>query len=738
MTLGVLTGTVLVFLKNIEKNHKSGRYWLRFPSTSLNLIFFILLAFLIFQIIPLPDSILRFLSPEAGVVGGKSLLVSISMIPGQEEKNWFMLSPYAYPVRLSIIRFTVYGLFFFGLVQVLNSKKRIDLAISLILITGCFEALYGLMQTYSGSEHIWWFKKLTYGSDVCGTYINRNHFAGFMEMGLLLAAAFAAALSPRRKKNRKEFGEKRRFSSRVSDALSVDQEFTKRVLIVFSGVVLGVGLIFSASRGGMIAAAGAMLLMGLLLAFRREYRRKGIILLFLFLLISAYAVKIGVEYPLGRFKDFYSTFEARTRLAEKTIDLFEDYKFAGVGIGNFKYAFPKYQSPQDKEMFFRFAHNDWAQYLAEAGIVGFCLLVIGISYYIFRTMKLWKKRKDPYAVCLGVLPLVVLAAMGVHSYSDFNLHIPANFMTLVAIIGIGSAALHLDRPRRQQRMLYRYHTLPLLSLRGILVPILLLGLVLWTGFWATRHFIAEAYCNTVTNSTMNRDQNPPVAEVAKAIGWDRSNAGYWYKLSETVNRKGHSAKGIAQSARETEEDVNAYLLLINRVLEEEGVNDYSLLVNRDREEPDKNERNDATRITNQTVTNNTVIRLALERAVALNPFNAQYHLQLGWAYAHLWKEPDYHKKWLPAADVSMERAAYFAGDKYPRLHVELGNYWVMRSTTILPSNSKHQAAWSRAFWHYKKAQSLETGGELKRMKKKIRDYVWYFYPDEGMIKQTIQ
>ncbi len=690
MTLGVLTGTVLVFLKNIEKNHKSGRYWLRFPSTSLNLIFFILLAFLIFQIIPLPDFILRFLSPEAGVVGGKSLPVSISMIPGQEEKNWFMLSPYAYPVRLSIIRFTVYGLFFFGLVQVLNSKKRIDLAISLILITGCFEALYGLMQTYSGSEHIWWFKKLTYRGDVCGTYINRNHFAGFMEMGLLLAAAFAAALSPRRKKNRKEFGEKRRFSSRISDALSVDQEFTKRVLIVFSGVVLGVGLIFSASRGGMIAAAGAMLLMGLLLAFRKEYRRKGIILLFLFLLISAYAVKIGVEYPLGRFKDFYSTFEERTRLAEKTIDLFEDYKLAGVGVGNFKYAFPKYQSPQDKEMFFRFAHNDWAQYLAEAGIVGFCLLVIGISYYIFRTMKLWKKRKDPYAVCLGVLPLVVLAAMGVHSYSDFNLHIPANFMTLVAIIGIGYAALHLDRPRRQQRMLYRYHTLPLLSLRGILVPILILGLVLWTGFWAIRHFIAEAYCNTVTNSTMNRDQNPPLEEIKRAIFWDRSNAQYWNKLARERIRMRNANIGFLNG--DNEDQARRQMEIIN----------------------------------------------ALEKAVRLNPLSAQYHLRLGWAYAHLWKEPDYHKKWLPAADVSMERAAYFAGDKYPRLHVELGNYWVMRSTTILPSNSKHQAAWSRAFWHYKKAQSLETGGELKRMKKKIRDYVWYFYPDEAMIKQTIQ
>ena len=26
----------------------------------------------------------------------------------------------------------------------------------------------------------------------------------------------------------------------------------------------------------------------------------------------------------------------------------------------------------------------------------------------------------------------------------------------------------------------------------------------------------------------------------------------------------------------------------------------------------------------------------------LNPFDAQYHLRLGWEYAHLWNEKDYH------------------------------------------------------------------------------------------------
>ncbi|MFH1934361.1 MAG: O-antigen ligase family protein, partial [Pseudomonadota bacterium] len=631
MALGVLIATILVLIKNIRKNHRTGNYQVRFPGNSLNLIFFVLLVFLFFQIIPLPDFVLGVLSPEAAVVASKSLPASDSLGQGSIDKAWFALAPYSYPVRMSIIRFTVYGLFFFGLIQVLNSKKRIDLAISLILITGCFEALYGLIQTYSGSEHIWWFKKQAYRGDICGTYINRNHFAGFMEMGVLVAAAFTAALAPKRKKIKTGSDRKRSFSSRISEALSMEQEFTKRILILFTGVVLGIGLIFSASRGGMIAVAGALLLMGVLMVLRKGYRGKGYILLFLFLVISAYAIKIGVEYPLGRFKTFYSSLEARTRYAQKTIDMFEDYRLSGVGVGSFKYAYPKYQAPEDR-VFIRFAHNDWAQYLAEAGIIGFCLLVIGISYYVFRTIKLWKKREDPYAVCLGVLPLVVLAAVGVHSYSDFNLHIPANFLILVAIMAIGYAALHLERHSRRDRMNYRYYELPL-KYRGAVVLVLIFGLIGWSGYWTIKHFMAEAYCNTVPNSTLNRDPNPPVEEVVKAIEWDGSNAEYWYKLSNKLRDLGIEGlrdSRISRKSAETqrgEEGVNGggkegddgYSLLVNRILEEEGMID--------------------SRITNQQITNNAAKQLALERAVRLNPFEAQYHLQLGWAYARKWKEP---------------------------------------------------------------------------------------------------
>jgi O-antigen ligase len=728
MTLGVLTATLLVILKSIRKDHRSGICQVRLPRNSLHIVFLVLLCFLVLQLIPLPDFILKLLSPEASVVGEKSLAVQWILNPESNEKPWFSLTLYGYPVRMSIIRFAVYGLFFFGFIHTLNSQKRINVAISLMLLMGCFEALYGLIQTYSGSYHVLWYKMDLTKEQVKGTFINCNHFAAFMAMGVVLAATFAGAIAPERRVSRNTCRRKPSLRSRVASFLEGEEFLFKRILVGLAGVVMGLGLIFSASKGAILSWAGAMFLLGLLLILREKYRRKGALFIGIFLLICGYAVQIGVEYPLERFMKVESVIESRSRYAARTMDLFADFQVAGVGVGNFQYAFPKYQSEKDKKKYYIYAHNDWVQYMAEAGIVGLGLLLGGVAYYIFRTMKLWARRKDAYAVCLGVAPVVALAYIGVHSYVEFTLHTPANVLILLFIMAIGYAALHLERHHRRDRMNYQYYDLPL-KYRGGVALVLIFGLIGWTGWWSIKHFMGEAYCNTVPNSTLNRDHNPPLGEVVKAIEWDGGNAEYWYKLGvglsnlgieEFRNSKKASAdyadekeKDVSRRDAKTQRDMNGDWLLFNRELEKGGIPD-------------------------SLITNNSTKRIVkiLERAVELNPFDAQYHLRLGWEYAHLWQEKDYHQRWLPAADISMDRAAYFAGVKNPHLHQELGNYWTMRSKSVLLDDPLHAESWAKACWHYQKALALD--GNSNRMKKEIKEYVLSFYPDDGFIDQAIR
>jgi hypothetical protein len=407
--------------------------------------------------------------------------------------------------------------------------------------------------------------------------------------------------------------------------------------------------------------------------------------------VSAYAAKIGVEYPLDRFKAFYTSYEARKRYAYQALEMAADYKFTGVGIGNFQYAYPKYQAAKDRKVGIQYAHNDWIQFGAEAGILGFIALLSCSFYLVFRMMKLWRRRNDPYAVCLGIVPIAALTAMAIHSYSDFNLHIPANFMMLTAVFAIGYCALHLERGFNSERMLFHYHVFSF-NLKGGLFFLAFVGIILWSGFWTVRHYVAEAYCNTVPNSTMNRDQQPSLEEIHKAIWWDGYNAEYRFKLARELIRIRNTKSG------------NWHLETDNPQHQKQWQMD---IIN------------------------------ALEKAVSLNPFNSAYHLRLGWEYTYLWQEPDYRQKWLPTADISMERAAYFAGESRPDLHEELGNYWVMRSKTMNPADSGWEPAWARACWHYKKALSLETSNGRIIMNSRIKKYVWNYYPDEWFVGQAV-
>lgn len=77
----------------------------------------------------------------------------------------------------------------------------------------------------------------------------------------------------------------------------------------------------------------------------------------------------------------------------------------------------------------------------------------------------------------------------------------------MAVMAIGYSALHLDRHHGRDKTFYRYHIIPM-RYKGIFALLMVLGLIVWNGLWTIRHFMAEAYCNTVTNSTLNQMFTP--------------------------------------------------------------------------------------------------------------------------------------------------------------------------------------------------------------------------------------
>jgi O-antigen ligase len=676
-------------------------YWIK---TDLDPLFFLFFAFLVFQMLPLPQGLVGLISPEAKIAAQMSQPAQGALDSSALDAAWRPLAPYIYPVRMSLVRWIVYGLLFFGLIRCLNSRRRVETAVVVLILLGSLDALYGILQTYSSrGGYIWWFKSNAYGRDVSGTFLNRNLFAGFMEMTITLAIAYAAALAGQKKQSpggststtRRHAGALRRSGSFKKRLLAFFPEEThhyKRILVVFAGGVMGLGLILSSSRGGIIATTAALLLMGIIFYVRKSERRTGRIILILFAVAMVFALHAGIDYTVKRFRFFDEGMAGRRVMAEKTIVMFKDYPLVGVGIGNFRHAYGKYQDPEDKNLYVDYAHNDYAQFLSEAGVVGALLLLAGIGWYAFRTLRLWRRKTDPFAVYLGIAPFVALFAIAIHAYSDYNLHRPAHMMALITLIAIGCAALRLNETRDErlkfpERPDFRHadssQTALIADYPAVLIPlrpgggVLLagaIGLMLWSGVWTVRHFIAETYCNTDINITMNLEPNPPAERVRKAIDGNPGNAFYRFKLAGALMR--------ARDAR-----------MQGRILDHEGW--------RQSHDP---------------------IIAHLERAIRLDPLNPEYHVRLAWEYSYLWDRPDYAAKWLPAGDVCLYRAAYFAGDwpRNPKLHYDMGNYWTMRAKFLRPKNPESEIAWTKAMHHYRKGMEVEG---LKELPKDVQAYM---------------
>ena len=125
-----------------------------------------------------------------------------------------------------------------------------------------------------------------------------------------------------------------------------------------------------------MAAAGGLLCMGLFLAFKKGQREKaGLFSWFCSCLRRPTHWILGLNMWPGVLKVLKKAMKKGQRIARKAIVMLGDYRVAGVGVGNFQYAYPRYQAEEERKGYVRFAHNDWAQFLSEAGITGFALLL---------------------------------------------------------------------------------------------------------------------------------------------------------------------------------------------------------------------------------------------------------------------------------------------------------------------------------------------------------------------------
>src|SRR6267154_2383845 len=192
----------------------------------------LLLAWVLLQVCPLPVSLAPLFGRAPDDLVGESHF-TVSMAQYQTVSHLLLLISYLTAFFLTLV-----------LCRDRNAKRRLVFA---IVSLGVFEALYGMIQYLTGWQQIFTYVKKYYLEEATGTYINRNHFAGFLEM--ILPFAMVLALRWTHLLSRNTSGEAGTFRKIVART-----ELVSVVFWLFLAILISAALVLSRSRMGIISA----------------------------------------------------------------------------------------------------------------------------------------------------------------------------------------------------------------------------------------------------------------------------------------------------------------------------------------------------------------------------------------------------------------------------------------------------------------------------------------------------
>lgn len=385
----------------------------------------------------------------------------------------------------------------------LGSSRRLVSALLLVLITiGAGEALYGLLQAVGGVDQI---GDYTRGLDrtATGTFINRNHFAGCLNMtlGLSLGALYTG------------------FARRRHDGQRSSETFAWTWLIILSCTVIGLAVFLSTSRGGSLILIATLVFVFVLLQIRGQRRGRHALPSRVALVLLVATLAVGFSYGVDALLERFDTFEqsARPQVYRDTLRMIADHPWTGVGPGMYGYRFRAYQTVGLGSQFSQ-AHNDYLQVAAEWGLPLTIVFWAFVGWVFVGTVRLFLSRASPWRQGVGLGCAAAIFSLLLHSLVDFNLQIPANLAVFAAILGLGLAA-RPTRPWGPNEVRPQASFPPAWTHRLLLLGILPLALLA-----AAWRVVPRAVATQIAAGKQD------LATIERAAAWDPQNPDYPYLL----------------------------------------------------------------------------------------------------------------------------------------------------------------------------------------------------------------
>jgi O-antigen ligase len=349
-----------------------------------------------------------------------------------------------YSTRFILIQVAALLVYFSAVLVFTDTPKRLRLLVRTITVFGFFLAIFGLTQSFTSPDKVYWIREMPQ-AQAFGPFINRHHFAGYMELALALPLGLV-------------------FTG------SIERE--KKFIYLFAAGLMAVALIMTNSRGGLISLFAELLFLVATMGLRRRHKHKerepeehtprvksaaaktGLALAMVVALFGS-VVLLGGEEALTRMVGSVNTDDPTTGRAHfwsVTVDIIKNHPLVGTGLGAFGVVYTGYDSRNGMYRLEQ-AHNDYLQVLSDGGIVG---AVLGLFFVVglFRMGFARRESRDDFRRGVATGALAGCFAVLIHSFFDFTLHTPANallFLVLAALATMNGRVEDVQSRRKKRQ-----------------------------------------------------------------------------------------------------------------------------------------------------------------------------------------------------------------------------------------------------------------------------------------------
>jgi len=366
------------------------------------------------QIAYLPRPIIEVLSPQAYAWHIKEGWLSFSL--DREYTKYYLLRGCNFTAG------------FFLTLALVNTQRRVKILLQVLVFSGTFQAAYAAFMVLSGLELGFFVEKYAGQGVATGTFVNRNHLAGYLVM--CLAAGIGLLLSQLVREDAPGWKERLRRWLRLL--------LSGRVRLRIYLAVMVIALVLTRSRMGNIAFFSALAMAGVIAVYTgRRFSPRMVLLLGSLFVVDLLILGrwFGLDRLLQRLAQTDPGGEARLWSNEYTLDYIARFPLTGSGGGSFYGIFPNFQAP-NLQGYHLHAHNDYLEFAAELGLPATAMLIAVVALALGSAWRVQGERHTPLykGAAFAVTMSIVWAAL--HSAADFNLQIPANALTFVTLLAL--------------------------------------------------------------------------------------------------------------------------------------------------------------------------------------------------------------------------------------------------------------------------------------------------------------